>query len=286
MFKKIFGSGSKEDQRDYTIDELIILERYDEAVLKLKAKMKVKDELHDHLKLADCYAQLREINAAIDEYVYVGEEFARDGFFEKAIALLNRAQKIAPLDETLPQKIERIEQMRRLEQSRAMAVEGLTKRRAAHVDTVTPSVVEFQALWSVVSKTPLIRRLGGEQLRLLFASVEIRYTEVEDLVTARGKIDETLFIVAKGLLAANAADGYELRRFGPGDIFNESGLFERKASPADITVLERGAVLALNRAGLEACLTGNPDPRTFLALLRDQDTDRALSTMLHKSGKL
>jgi CRP-like cAMP-binding protein len=88
------------------------------------------------------------------------------------------------------------------------------------------------------------------------------------------------------VLEAEAADGTMLRAFGAGDVHNESGLFERRPSPADITVRERGALLRLDRSGLEACLTGNPDPRHFLSLLRDQAVDRDLATMLGKLGKL
>lgn len=286
MFKKIFGGGKSEADRDYTIDELIILERYDEAVLKIKAKLKIKEELHDHIKLADCYAQLRQLESAMDEYVYVADEFTRDGFFDKANALLMRAAKIAPLDETIPQKIDRNEQLRRLEQSRAMAVEGLARRRSTEGGSGTMSAVEFQTLWSTLSKTQLVRRLSGEQLRLLFGGVEIRYVDVGDSVVTRGQIVESLFVIARGLCEANAADGSPLRSFGPGDIVNESGLFERRPAVADIEVREKGAVLELTRPGLEACLTGNPDPRGFLELLRGQGNDRALATMLHSIGKL
>lgn len=285
VFKKIFGGGNKqEEQREYNVDELIILERYDDAVLKLRAKMKVKDELHDHLKLAEVFTQLRELEKAVDEYVYVADEFARDGFFDKTTALLARAQKLAPLDENIPQRIDRIEQLRRLEQSRAMAMEGLNRRQQ---DQVGPrvSVVEFGSLWTTLSRTQVVRQLSGEQLRLLFGAVEIAYVEINDVPVRRGQILESLLILARGQLDARASDGFVLRSFGPGDIINEAGLFERKAAVADYVVTERGAVLRLDRNGLEQSLKGNPDPRRLLGVLRDQVNDRDVASILHKLGK-
>ncbi|MDX1631842.1 MAG: hypothetical protein R3234_08270, partial [Thermoanaerobaculia bacterium] len=85
VIKKLFGKKGEGD-REYTIDELIILERWEEAEEKLKAKMKVKDQVHDHLKLADVYVGLKRISDAIDEYVYVADKYAADGFYDRAIA--------------------------------------------------------------------------------------------------------------------------------------------------------------------------------------------------------
>src|SRR5215210_118755 len=102
--KSWFGGGSKQDQKpgqkpgkkeeEYTIDDLIVLERYDEAVEHLKSRIKLNpNDLHMHLKLAEAYIGLKQHDRAVDEFGYVAEEYAQDGFYEKGIALLSKAQK-------------------------------------------------------------------------------------------------------------------------------------------------------------------------------------------------
>ena len=73
--KNWFGGGAKQDpgqkpgkpgkpgkkEEDYTVDDLIVLERYDEAVEHLKSKIKLNpNDLHMHLKLAEAYIGLKE----------------------------------------------------------------------------------------------------------------------------------------------------------------------------------------------------------------------------------
>src|SRR5688572_24991521 len=116
--KNWFGGGAKQDpgqkpakkEENYTIDDLIVLERYEEAVEHLKSKIKLNpNDLHMHLKLAEAYIGLKQYDRAVDEFGYVAEEYAQDGFYEKGIALLSKAQKLAPMDQSLRYRIERIQ---------------------------------------------------------------------------------------------------------------------------------------------------------------------------------
>jgi hypothetical protein len=53
------------------------------------------NDLHSHLKLAEVYTQLQQFARAVDEYGFVAEEYAQDGFYDKGIALLSKAMKLA-----------------------------------------------------------------------------------------------------------------------------------------------------------------------------------------------
>jgi len=104
-----FG-GSKQPQQEYTIDDLIVLERYEEAGDRLRAKLKTSpQDLHSHLKLAEVYAQLQQYDKAIDEFGFVADEYAGDGFYDKGLALLSKAAKLAPLDPSLRARIDRLQ---------------------------------------------------------------------------------------------------------------------------------------------------------------------------------
>src|SRR5262245_28713098 len=120
-----FGGGAKQQaekgkEQEYTIDDLIVLERYDEAADRLKTRMKINpQDLHSHLKLAEVYAGLRQFDKAVDEFGFVADEYAQDGFHDKGIALLSKAQKLAPLDQSIRFKIERIQRDKSMEHVRS-----------------------------------------------------------------------------------------------------------------------------------------------------------------------
>ena len=125
--KSWFGGGTKQAPQEYTIDDLVVLERYDEAGERLRAKLKTHPEdLHSHLKLAEVYTQLRQYDKAVDEFSFVAEEYASDGFYDKGIALLSKAMKLAPLDNSLRFKVDKLQREKSMEQVSKTA-DGLFK---------------------------------------------------------------------------------------------------------------------------------------------------------------
>ena len=108
MIKKLFGKKDGSAQQQYTIDDLIVLERYAEAEQRIQEDLKFRPaDLNLHLKLADVHVGLRNVAKAIDEYGWVAEKYATDGFHDRAIAVLTKARRLNPMDDTLPARIER-----------------------------------------------------------------------------------------------------------------------------------------------------------------------------------
>ena len=100
-----FGGKGRGSKQAYTIDDLIVLERYEEAADRLREKLEANpQDLHSHLKLAEVYTELRQLDRAVDEYAFVADEYAQDGFYDKGIALLARASKLAPADVSLRER--------------------------------------------------------------------------------------------------------------------------------------------------------------------------------------
>lgn len=279
VIKKLFGKKGEGD-REYTIDELIILERWEEAEAKLKAKMKVKDQVHDHMKLADVYVGLKRVSDAIDEYVYVADKYSADGFYDRAIAAISKARRLNPMDDTLPAKQKRYERARQLELARAEAQEGFLEGQSLKEGQGT-AVMEFQTIWRAVAKTAIVKRLDEEQLKLFFRSVDPVYLGSQKTVVDRGETEEYLYFVCGGEVRAEIekADGsnVEMRTFGPGDILGERALFEHKPWPATYVTRGKTILLRLDQEGVEACLVGNPDPRGFLDTLRGQRNDHEVA---------
>ncbi len=284
--KSWFRGGGKQDpqpQQEYTVDDLIVLEKYDEAVDRLKAKLKVNSsDLHSHLKLAEVYAQLKQYDKAVDEFGFVADEYAQDGFYDKGVALLSKAQKLAPLDQSIRFKIERIQREKGMEHVRAIALEGL--RQAG--GQAGSSAVEIKRLWHHLAASSVVQRLPGEQLKRLFSSMELIHLKEEEEVIAReGSPDAFLLLIVSGVVEAFLVESNRnvtLRTFTSGDIVGEAALLERSVWPASYRVSEPVIALRLSREGLEKTLVGNPDPRGFLEALREQHNDRDVAGTLRR----
>lgn len=285
MFKKLFQGADPPPDEARTIDDLIVLERYPEAVTRLKAHLKGEpDDLHAHLRLAEAYAGLGDRPRATDGYLFVAEEYAQDGFYDRGLALLAKAKRLNPLDESLDEKMERLRHAKASERSRTLVLEGL---RAAGTSGATTALV-LQRSWHRIAASELARNLPPEILKRLFANMTLESFPAESEIAAAGAGgDRLLFLldgVVRAFLPGRTGDGGVLRDFGPGDVIGESVLLERRPWPADYRTEEGCKALCLGREGLEQTLLGNPDPRGFLTALRLQHHDREVARTLHQLG--
>jgi CRP-like cAMP-binding protein len=270
------GGKRQQEPQEYTIDDLIVLERYDEAGERLRARLKGNPgDLHSHLKLAEVYTQLKQFERAVDEYVYAAEEYAQDGFHDKGIALLAKAMKLAPLDQSLRFKAEKLQRGKSMEQVRELALEGL-QQAGGGVQAGT-TALELKRLWQYLAGTAVVQKLPGESLKRLFADMELLRLEAGAPVAREGSPEAFLLLIVQGVIEASVNAGGRttpVRSFSGGDVIGEGTLLERVPWPADYRVAEPVIVLKLTRRGLERCLAGNPDPRGFLETLREQHNDR------------
>ena len=272
-----FRGKKQQEPQDYTIDDLIVLERYEEAEGRLRAKLKENPgDLHSHLKLAEVCAELRQFDKAVDEFLYVAEEYAQDGFHDKGIALLSKAMKLAPLDPSLRFKVEKLQREKSMEHVRSLALEGLRQAGGTQAGT---SALELKRLWHNLATSTLVQRLAGagEQLKRVFSAMQLVRFEPETVLVREGSQDAFLLLIVIGVVDAAAEAGGRImtvRSFTSGDIVGEGVLLERGAWPADYRAAAAVTALKLTREGLEKCLVGNPDPRGFLEALREQHNDR------------
>ncbi len=288
VLKKLFGGGKRKavTEQEYTIDDLIVLERYDEAVDKLQYKLKLTpNDLHAHLKLADVYIQLRQLSKALDEYVYVAEEYASDGFFDKGVALLSKVQKLFPTDDTLPLKIDAIKSLKKLERVREKAMDGL-RRGMGSDEKAGTSALELESLWGKLSRSKVVQRLDGEQLQQLFSSMQLVHFRMGTNLAQKDSQLQELYLIVRGVVEAVAPSpgGLEtqLRTFSSGDIIGDRALFKQQPWLTTYRAVEQTSVLRLDRQGLEKVLVGNADPRQLLEVLRDQEQDEAVARTLRK----
>ena len=283
-----FGGGAKQQaekgkEQEYTIDDLIVLEKYDEAAERLKTRIKLnQQDLHSHLKLAEVYAQLRQFDKAVDEFGFVADEYAQDGFHDKGIALLSKAQKLAPLDQSIRFRIEKIQREKGMEHVRSLALEGLRQAGGAQAGT---SAVELKKLWHNLASSGVVQHLPGDQVKRLFSAMQLVRFEPRALVAEEGSREAFLLLIVTGTVEGFVQEGAKdvvMRSFTSGDIIGEAALLERGTWPASFRAADLVTALRLAREGLEQSLVGNPDPRGFLEVLREQHNDRDVAATVRR----
>ena len=291
-FKGLFGGKKKPkvQRQDLSgdgesIEDLVVLERYDEAEDRLQARLKKHPkDLHAHLRLAEVYMQTGQGGKALDEYAFVADEYARDGFYDKGIALLSKASRLAPMDENLKVKLAAFRQAKRLEHKRNAALAGLQDNEVE--DGSHFSAVELQSLWPKIVRSPIVERLSADQIRRLFTHVRVARKDEGEDVAREGQKGEELFVLASGTVVAKAAAPgkaeVELLTFGSGDVLGDKVFFEHQPWPAHYQATERSTLFVLDRPSIEAMMTGNPDPRGFLEALRFQEKDGNVSKSVQK----
>lgn len=291
VLKKFFGGSKKEAtaEQQYTIEDLFVLERYEEAETRLKDRLRVNpNDLHAHLRLADVYIQMRQLAKAVDEYVFVAEEYSDDGFHDKAIALLSKVAKLVPMDETLPSKIEKLHRRKKLEVMREQALEGL-REGMGHTQQGGTSALELQGMWGKLVGSAVVQHLDGQQLKRLFSAMNLHRFETGEALAERNSDHQELFLIVRGTVEATASTGggkpTQLRTFGSGDAIGEMAALEKKAWPATYVATEPTTVLRLTRTGLERALIGSDDPRAIIEALRVQQNDRAVALAIQQLSR-
>ncbi len=286
MFGRKKKLPTEEDERGLTIEDLVTLERYDEAHDRLKERLKVvPKDLHAHLRLAEVYVALKDVQKALDEYVFVADSQADDGFFDKAIAILGKAIRLAPGDEMLPKRIEKYRHMKRLEKRRQLAVEGLLANKTTQAQTAGNRKLEVELLWNKIAKSHLVGKLSAVNLKKLFSVMEMMRVREGKVLAEAGSPLPVMYLVVDGIVEATSiVNGRptNIRSFSTGDLIGESVLLERKAWPASYKVGQSATLFKLDRPGLEVVMQGNEDPVAFLSVMRLQANDRDVSASIQK----
>jgi len=288
MLKKLFGRGrGDENRKDLTTEDLIVLERWDEAIAQLQARLQANaNDLHASLRLAEVYVAAGKPQMALDRFVFVAESYTDDGFYDKAIALLSKVARLAPGEGSVEQQIRKAQQLKDLEHRRTLALEGLMEAQEQLHEGSRLTLVEAQRMWQALSSTEVVLKLPGEQLRRLFAYSTIIEPEAREILVEKDDNIERLFFIAAGEAEAilDLGDGrpMQLRTFARGDVIGDRALLEHKPWPATYRVLTPARLFQLDPPGLELALQGNPDPRLFLDALRSRRHDHDVAAAVRK----
>ena len=276
--KWLESRGKPKKTEEIHVDDLMILERWDEAETVLKQRLKRNPrDLQAHLKMAELCHRTGRPRDAVESWVHVADRYTADGHFDKAAAILTKAKKIAPEEPALHFKLQRAQRMRKLEHRLSAVMRTLSSQGERVGTTVTTSYLELRRVWGEFAMSDLVNRLDDEQLGRLIKVMELVKIGRDKVIVHAGEKREELFLLTRGRIEAEMVlpngETTVIRNIEPGDVFGDQALLERQAWPATYRTAEPVVLLKLGRPALEEALQGNPDPRALLNALREQRLD-------------
>lgn len=280
--------GKKKEPEPVHVDDLIILERWDEAEQMLKKRLKKSSrDLQAHIKLAKVYERTSRRREAVDEYSQVADRYAADGYFDKAIATLTKASKMAPQEGKLIAKRRAVERMRKNERRLTAVMRSLSSVEGQVGSAATSSYLELRRVWGELAVSDFMDRLDDDQLGRLLKVMELERLGRDKVIVHAGEQHDQLILVTAGKVDVEVVlpngQPIAIRSLEAGDVAGDQALLEHTPWPATYRVVEPVVLLKLSRIGLERALKGNPDPRSFLDALREQRLDAAVVAAVRKT---
>jgi hypothetical protein len=287
--KKSGGSTPKRPARKPDVTDLLLTGRLEEAEELLEKKLAAQPgDLHAMRQLAELQFKTGRQPQGVETFLKIADRFSQEGFLDKAVAVLSRAARLAPQEESLKRRMKALERKKRLAYKRSLVISGLKR---AGADGSGASALEIERLWENLVVSPLVDSLGQEELRRLFSACEVVKVSEGQILTKEGQQLEEIYLLAQGGLEAVATtrSGAEtvIREFSPGQLLGDRALLEHLPWPATIRAQSEGTILRLTRSGLAAAMQGSSDPRVILAALRLERNDQAVASAVSglKGGK-
>jgi hypothetical protein len=274
------GSSSSQE---LTIDDLVVLGRFDEAERRLLVQLKAApNDRHARGRLGEVLALMGRHAEAVDHYLHTADAYLDDGFLDKAAALLVKANKLQPDNSVVSARLHRVEDSRLVQQVRREALEGL---REGVVSRGGRPTLELETVWNRVEDSDFPRHFPATQARRFCAQLELIKLATGEVLHRPGDPGSELYLVGPGeieVVLETPHGATDVGLYSNGDMFGESRLLSQRPWPALYRATKPTSLFRLDRAGLERALHGNPDPRTLLDVLRSQRRDAILEEMLQQ----
>jgi hypothetical protein len=277
----------RKEQDTETIDDLILQGRLTRAQQVLELRIAENDEdVHSHIKLAELLAGKRKTDEALKSYLRAAQLLSEDGFFDKSLALLKTARKLAGKDQS---SIDAMEETVLRAKELDLAAWTMRKGKSAEGARLSASI-ELEALWRRMQDSNFVNNLATGQLEVLMEAMELYQLPAGEILVREGEHDPAIFLIASGLLQARLDPDRRdllLRNFGPGQIIGESVLFERRAWPASYKAAHHCQLLRLDIGGLQRALNKTKSRRQLIMALSSQHNDQqvaALASSVAPSG--
>ncbi len=270
------------------IGELIARKSYARAAKRLRAQLeKDPENVFAELQLAEVLQLDDRGEEAVAILVRLADGYAREGFLAKAIALLKKAQRIAPeRGADMDLRIASLAKERDDETARRIALKEAMQPKprptaapepspdsgaeAAELDLsdldedVPPEAEADTAL----ERTPLFSGFSGDELVEVIQGLRLLAFAPGDIVVAEGEPGDSLFVLTTGSVKAFCKDPRgeyrKVREMGEGSFFGEVSILTGTPRTATITATTPLELLELDLPTLESIAEKHPHVVTVL----------------------
>jgi tetratricopeptide (TPR) repeat protein len=294
---------------------LIARGKYEKALEMLEDQLRQEPtSVHLRQSLADTMVMAGRKDDAVQILLRLSDDFARDGFAAKAIAILKKIDRFAPgrtdvyrkLATELPKKEEQQEWQRN-------SVRTVTREQKAPEPTPEEHATDRAVFEDYFSRenewssqqmlldaeegltkapknltTPLFESFTSDELLPLIRGLRLVTYEPGDIVVAEGEPGDGLFILTSGRVKAYVRDAVghfgKIRELTDGDFFGEISFLQSKPRTATIAAASRCEMLILDNSALVEICKIHPHVRGVLERFSAQRENSPVEVTVRKSG--
>lgn len=230
------------------------------------------------LRQAEILTMVGDRQRAIEMYRKLARQYARDGFYAKAIALYKKVLRLDPgqqdVHAELAHLIDEDRRTRRPIEERLSLHRGFRKRGKNE-----QRLKELRA-------SELFAQFDRRSLENILSSTSLRgYIEGETIVR-EGEPGSSLFLIVSGRVEVFTAgdDGKQvyLAELGPGDFFGEISLLTGKPRTATIKAVDRVSAIELDKDSVDRIAARQPGVRSVLEQFYQRRAQETVETVIRK----
>lgn len=272
------------------VSDLILRRSYSRAVKVLRARVAAEpDKTYLRQQLADVLLLDGRKGDALPVLHALANEFARDGFVAKAIAILKKIQRLDPSELGIDASLARLIKERDAQEARRAAVYGTpasletlaSKAAASLASTPVPRGNSAREPFTLeidtgtlagspplsprvgLSRTPLFSDLDAGELIAVMDGLRLVTFEAGDIIVSEGEPGFSMFVLSTGTAKAWVRDAagkaHPIREMTDGDFFGEVSILTGRTRTATVTAATHCDLLELDQEAVRT--VGRTYPR-------------------------
>ncbi|MFC1856186.1 cyclic nucleotide-binding domain-containing protein [Thermodesulfobacteriota bacterium] len=250
---KLFGFGHTDLKKE--ADEHIIKGNYAKALTEYqKIVEKAPENIRNRKKLADIYFKLQKSDKAIEEYTWVAEKYATEGFLIKAIAVNKIIIRLDPDNQVVKETLA-----------------SLYTSRGINIGPQAPQAAASGNGGDTKEDMPTIP-LFSNLSHAAFCKVVDKLIDKEfkkgDVLCREGENGDSIFIISEGEVLITRKDSsgkvVTLAQLSDGDFFGEFAFFSKSSRLATVVANQDTNVFEMTNSDIDGVIEEFPSVKEVL----------------------
>ncbi len=286
-----------------SLDQLLARRDYERALAVIDAELETHpDSTSLLLRKAEVLVLSEQRKGAVEIYERLAEDYTRQGFYARAIAVTNKIVRLVPgrtdVSARLARRIARQQESERSERERLSRASTQPERASAPPDEAEPSgdatepaPGEGDQEARERSASRFFAEFPEAALEKLLAVTSVRAFDPGAVIVREGDPGTSLFLIADGHVEVHTRDprgeGIVLAELGPGEFFGEVAVLTGRPRTATITARDTVSVIEIQRDLLGRIAADHPEVGDVLQRFyqrRAHATVEAILTRLRGGG--